>query len=99
MDIGCDDAVASKVEPMNHPSLLGMEEPSIQAYPPAAVIAEKFQAMVVIGMINGRMRDHHDLWVIPNAINVRLADLCGHRSNVSTQKNDYSIGSAGGPVA
>lgn len=75
VDIGFGDAVAPKLEPMNYPSLLGMEEPSIQAYPPAAVIAEKFQAMVALGMINGRMKDYHDLWAIPNAVQVRPVDL------------------------
>lgn len=75
VDIGFGDAVAPKLETMNYPSLLGMGEPNIQAYPPAAVIAEKFQAMVAIGMINGRMKDYHDLWAIPNAIHVWPADL------------------------
>lgn len=75
IDIGFGDAVAPKLEPMNYPSLLGMEEPSIQAYPPAAVIAEKFQAMVALGAINGRMKDYHDLWAIPSAIEVLPADL------------------------
>ncbi|MDQ2067920.1 nucleotidyl transferase AbiEii/AbiGii toxin family protein [Xinfangfangia sp. CPCC 101601] len=68
VDIAFGDAVAPKLEPMNYPSLLGMEEPSIQAYPPAAVIAEKLQAMVALGMINGRMKDFHDLWAIPRAL-------------------------------
>lgn len=47
-----------------YPSLLAMEEPLLQAYPPAAVIAEKFQAMVAPGAINGRMKDYRDLWAI-----------------------------------
>jgi predicted nucleotidyltransferase component of viral defense system len=75
VDIGFGDAVAPRLEPMNYPSLLGMEEPSIQAYPPAAVIAEKLQAMVALGMINGRMKDYHDLWAIPRALHIRPADL------------------------
>lgn len=62
LDIGFGDAVAPRLEPMNYPSLLGMDEPCIQAYPPVAVIAEKFQAIVALGMINGRMKDYHDLW-------------------------------------
>lgn len=75
VDVGFGDAVAPKLEPMNYPSLLGMQEPNIQAYPPAAVIAEKFQAMVAIGAINGRMKDYHDLWAIPSAIEILSADL------------------------
>lgn len=75
VDVVFGDAVAPKLEPMNYPSLLAMQEPNIQAYPPAAVIAEKFQAMVAMGAINGRMKDYHDLWAIPSAIDILSADL------------------------
>jgi|AGTN01.1.fsa_nt_gi Domain of unknown function (DUF1814). len=75
VDIGFGDAVAPKLEQMNYPSILGMEEPSIQAYPPAAVVSEKFQAIVALGLINGRMKDFHDLWALPKALDIRAADL------------------------
>jgi len=29
------------------------------------VIAEKFQAMVALGVLNGRMKDYYDLWADP----------------------------------
>src|SRR3546814_5781124 len=45
-----------------------MERPSIRAYPPAQVIAEKFQTMVALGLANGRMKDFYDLWAIPKAM-------------------------------
>jgi hypothetical protein len=45
-----------------------MERPSIRTYPPAQVIAEKFQAMVALGLANGRMKDFYDLWAIPKAL-------------------------------
>ncbi len=75
LDIGFGDAVAPRLEPMNYPSILGMEEPCVQAYPPVAVIAEKFQAIVALGMINGRMKDYHDLWALPKALDIGAADL------------------------
>jgi hypothetical protein len=34
----------------------------ILAYPPEAVIAEKFQAMVALGIANSRMKDFFDMW-------------------------------------
>jgi hypothetical protein len=34
------------------------------------VIAEKFQAMVALGMINGRMKDYYDLWAIPRSVTI-----------------------------
>ena len=47
-----------------------MERPSIRAYPPAQVIAEKFQAVVALGLANGRMKDFYDLWAIPKSMPV-----------------------------
>jgi predicted nucleotidyltransferase component of viral defense system len=75
IDIGFGDAVVPAATAMDYPSLLGMETPNIQAYPPAAVIAEKFQAMVALGFINGRMKDYHDLWAIPQAMHIDADDL------------------------
>jgi len=39
------------------------------------VIAEKFQAMVSLGVLNGRMKDYYDLWAIPRAIDISDSDL------------------------
>jgi len=75
IDIGFGDAVMPAAATMDYPSLLGMEKPNIRAYPPAVVIAEKFQAMVALGVINGRMKDYHDLWAIPQALHVKADDL------------------------
>jgi hypothetical protein len=36
-------------------------------YPRETVIAEKFQAMVVLGRANSRMNDFHDIWVLSRA--------------------------------
>lgn len=52
-----------------------METPQIRAYPPATVISEKFQAMVALGVANGRMKDYFDLWAIAKALPIADADL------------------------
>ena len=64
IDVGFGDAIAAGAQPFSYPSLLGMETPRIRAYPPATVVAEKFQAMVALGVANGRMKDYFDLWAI-----------------------------------
>ena len=46
---------------IDFPTLLDTEVSRIRAYPPTTVIAEKFQAMVNLGLINGRMKDYYDL--------------------------------------
>lgn len=75
LDIGFGDALADAPREIDYPTLLGMPSPSIRTYSPAAVIAEKFQAMVILGVANGRMKDYHDLWAIPQAIAVTPAEL------------------------
>ena len=68
LDIAFGDAITDTNQMIDYPSLLGMEQPNIRAYPPASVIAEKFQAIVALGLVNGRMKDFYDLWAIPKAI-------------------------------
>lgn len=62
VDIGFGDAL----EPAEIvlPVLLDLPAPTLRAYPPEAVIAEKFQAMVRLGRANSRMKDFYDIWVL-----------------------------------
>jgi predicted nucleotidyltransferase component of viral defense system len=70
LDIAFGDALVDAAQNIDYSSLLDMERPSIRAYPPAQVIAEKFQAVVALGLANGRMKDFYDLWAIPKAMPV-----------------------------
>lgn len=75
IDIGFGDAMADATQQLDYPTLLDLPAPSVRAYPPATVIAEKFQAMVVLGVLNGRMKDYYDLWAIPRALEIGAGDL------------------------
>lgn len=75
LDIAFGDALADATKRIEYPSLLDMERPNIRAYPPAAVIAEKFQAIVALGLVNGRMKDFYDLWAIPRAMPIEKRAL------------------------
>lgn len=70
LDIAFGDALVDASQTIEYPALLDMERPSIRAYPPAQVIAEKFQAVVALGLANGRMKDFYDLWAIPKSMPV-----------------------------
>lgn len=77
IDIGFGDAIADPGHTIDYPSLLDYPETTVRAYPPETVIAEKFQAVVVLGEANGRMKDFYDLWAIPDAMEIdqgRLAN-------------------------
>lgn len=75
IDVGFGDALTAAAPLLSYPSLLGMERPQIRTYPPGTVIAEKFQAMVVLGIANGRMKDYFDLWAIPRSVPMADVDL------------------------
>ena len=65
VDIGFGDAVTPGPESVNYPVLLGdLPSPSLLTYPKYTVVAEKFQAVCVLGMTNSRMKDYFDLWVL-----------------------------------
>lgn len=68
LDIAFGDALADASQQIQYPSLLGMEQPEVRSYPPAAVIAEKFQAVIALGLVNGRMKDFYDLWAVPQSL-------------------------------
>ena len=62
VDIGFGDA--AEPEERELPVLLDLPAPRIRAYRPETVIAEKFQAMVMLGRANSRMKDFYDIWVL-----------------------------------
>lgn len=46
---------------MEFPTLLDMESPKIYAYSIYSAIAEKFEAIVSIGLVNSRYKDFNDI--------------------------------------
>jgi hypothetical protein len=73
IDVGFGDAVVPGSEDAEYPVILGeMPRPQLQVYPKYTVIAEKLEAIVTFGMLNTRMKDYFDLWVL-----ARHADIDG----------------------
>lgn len=64
VDIGFGDAVTPGPERVVYPTILDFPAPVLLAYPRETVVAEKFQAMVALGIANSRMKDFFDLWVL-----------------------------------
>jgi len=64
IDIGYGDAVTPAPENITYPTILDFDAPKLRAYPVYTVVAEKFQAMVWLGIANSRMKDFYDLWII-----------------------------------
>ncbi len=67
IDIGRGDVVWPAPQRCSYPSLLDFPPPTILAYPREAVVAEKLEAMVVLGDRNSRIKDFFDLHFLATA--------------------------------
>ncbi len=64
-DIGFGDAVVPGPDEVDYPVILyGMPVPHLRVYPRYTVVAEKLEALTSLGMLNSRMKDYFDLWVL-----------------------------------
>jgi predicted nucleotidyltransferase component of viral defense system len=75
VDIGFGDAVTPAPVEINYPTLLGSPAPRLKAYPVETVVAEKFEALVTLGIANSRMKDFYDLWLICQTFELRQSVL------------------------
>ena len=55
--------------------MLKLSAPVLRAYTRETVVAEKFQAMVALGIANSRMKDLYDLWFIASTFQFDGATL------------------------
>ena len=61
IDLGFGDAITPAPVEAELPTLLDFPAPNLLTYPKESVIAEKFEAMVSLGVANSRMKDLHDI--------------------------------------
>jgi Nucleotidyl transferase AbiEii toxin, Type IV TA system len=66
VDIGFGDAVTPRPVALDYPILLDGPHPNLLSYPAETVVAEKFEALVSLGIANTRLKDFYDLWMIAN---------------------------------
>ena len=65
IDIGFGDVVVPKPIDISFPVLLETDPvPIIKAYSPESAIAEKFEAMVKLSLLNSRMKDFYDIYTL-----------------------------------
>ena len=77
IDVGFGDALISNPEELSYSALLTSNSPppSVLAYGIETVVAEKFQAMVVLGTLNSRFKDFYDLYIIAQREQLDAATL------------------------
>ncbi len=76
IDIGFGDVVTPSQEEVEFQAMLGFPSPRLKTYPRETVVAEKFQAMVMLGMANSRMRDFYDIWILAKHFPFNGRTLC-----------------------
>lgn len=64
IDVGFGDAVVPAPVPVDYPAMLDLPAPALRGYTRESVVAEKFHAMVLRGLLNSRMRDYFDVWAL-----------------------------------
>lgn len=64
LDVGFGDIIVPSPESMNYPTILDLPTPQLRGYSRETTIAEKFEAMVKLGILNSRMKDFFDIWLI-----------------------------------
>lgn len=64
VDVGFGDAITPHARMVEFPTMLDFPAPTLRAYPRETVVAEKLNAMVVLGMANSRMKDFFDVRVL-----------------------------------
>lgn len=75
IDTGIGDAVWPTPQCCAYPALLEFAAPEVLAYPREAVVAEKFEAMVVLGDRNSRIKDFFDLYHLASRFEFDRATL------------------------
>ncbi len=64
VDLGFGDVVTPAPMDVTYPTLLDFPAPKVRAYPRETVVAEKYQAMIMLDMANSRLKDFFDLWTL-----------------------------------
>lgn len=75
VDVVFGDAMVPGPADIAFPVLLDHPAPRILGYPVATVVAEKVEAMVSLGLVNTRFKDHYDLWMLARRLDLNNEPL------------------------
>jgi hypothetical protein len=64
IDIGFGDVIVPSPSNVAYPAILDFSAPELKGYTMESTTVEKFQAMVKLGVLNSRMKDFYDIWLL-----------------------------------
>ena len=69
LDIGFGDVVVPAPQPIEYPTILDFPAPKLRGYSKESIVAEKFESLVTLGILNSRMKDYYDIWTLSRQFN------------------------------
>ncbi|MBM2293041.1 nucleotidyl transferase AbiEii/AbiGii toxin family protein [Sulfitobacter pseudonitzschiae] len=75
VDVGFGDAMEPEPQILDLPGLLDMPLGTMRGYARETVVAEKFQAMVALGLTNTRIKDYYDVWLLSQSFKFDATQL------------------------
>ena len=76
IDIGFGDVVIPQAVFESFPTILDMPAPRLRTYSRDSVIAEKYEAIVRLGIANSRMKDFYDIWIMLREFHFEGTTFC-----------------------
>ncbi len=76
IDIGFSDVITPGPEKIEYPTILDLPAPVLNCYNKETMIAEKFQAMIKLDILNSRMKDFYDIWLLADRYEFDGQHLC-----------------------
>jgi hypothetical protein len=64
LDIAFGDVIVPSPQVIEYPTILHFPAPRLHGYTKESLVAEKFESLVTLGILNSRMKDYFDLWAI-----------------------------------
>ncbi|HJZ12398.1 MAG TPA: nucleotidyl transferase AbiEii/AbiGii toxin family protein [Acidobacteriota bacterium] len=64
LDVGFGDVIVPEPTAAKYPTILELPPPTLKGYSRESAVAEKFEAMVKLDVINSRLKDFFDVWLI-----------------------------------
>ena len=75
IDIAFGDVIIPEPSEVDYPTLLDFPAPHLKGYTLESVVAEKFEAMIKLGILNSRMKDFYDVWLMTRQFNFEGKNL------------------------
>jgi hypothetical protein len=64
LDVGFGDVILPAPQPIEYPTILDFPAPKLRGYSKESIVAEKFESLVTLGILNSRMKDYFDIWTL-----------------------------------